>query len=83
VPLVRANDIVTVQVVRPGIVVRRMFKSSNAGALHDTVSLVAVDDPRLKVQAIVTGYHEATMLDPAAPPRTSATPPTTGGEVRR
>ncbi|MDZ4689363.1 MAG: flagellar basal body P-ring formation chaperone FlgA [Planctomycetaceae bacterium] len=66
VPLVRANDIVTVQVRRPGVTVRRMFKASSAGALHDTVTLVAVDDPRLRVQAVVTGFHEATMLDVAA-----------------
>lgn len=66
VQLIRSNDIVTVQVLRPGIAVRRMFKATSSGALHDTVSLVAVDDPRLKIQAVVTGYHEATMPDPAA-----------------
>ncbi|HUQ71381.1 MAG TPA: flagellar basal body P-ring formation chaperone FlgA [Planctomycetaceae bacterium] len=66
VPLVRANDIVTMQVRRPGVTVRRMFKASSAGALNDTVTLVAVDDPRLRVQAVVTGFHEATMIDVAA-----------------
>jgi flagella basal body P-ring formation protein FlgA len=63
VPLVRANDIVTVQVRRPGVTVRRMFKASSTGALNDTVTLVAVDDPRLRVQAVVTGFHEATLYD--------------------
>jgi len=71
VPLVRANDIVTVQVRRPGVTVRRMFKANTAGALNDTVTLVAVDDPRLRVQAVVTGFHEATMLDVAAPSNSS------------
>jgi flagella basal body P-ring formation protein FlgA len=72
-PLVRTNDIVTVQVRRPGVAVRRMFKALSAGALHDTVTLVAVDDPRLRMQGVVTGYHEATVIEqPVAPSRNSA-----------
>lgn len=62
VPLVRSNDIVTVLVRRPGIVVRREFKAQSNGALQETVNLVAIDDPRTKIQAVVTGYHEATIL---------------------
>jgi flagella basal body P-ring formation protein FlgA len=62
VPLVRPNDIVTVQVRRPGIVVRREFKAQSGGALQETVNLVALDDPRTRIQAVVTGYHEATII---------------------
>lgn len=63
VPMMRANDIVTVIVRRPGISVRREFKALTPGAMNDTVSLVALNDSRLRVQAIVTGYREATMAD--------------------
>lgn len=73
VPLVRTNDIVTVVVRRPGIAVRRQCKALSSGSLDDTVTLVALDDSRLRLQAIVTGYHEATIsaageaLDGATP----------------
>lgn len=74
--LVRAGDIVTVSVRRPGMVVRRHFKAVTAGGLHETVTLTPLDDPRVKVQAVVTGYHEATLgavpLD-APTPHPSAT----------
>lgn len=63
VPLMRTNDIVTVLVRRPGISVRREFKALSSAALHETVSLVALNDPRLRIQATVTGYREATMSD--------------------
>ncbi len=63
VPLMRTNDIVTVVVRRPGISVRREFKALSAGAMNDTVSLVALNDPRLRIQATVTGYREATLAD--------------------
>jgi flagella basal body P-ring formation protein FlgA len=65
-PLVRTNEIVTVLVRRPGLVVRRQFKATTSGALQETITLVALDDPRTKVQAVVTGYHEATMVSPDA-----------------
>lgn len=61
VPLVRAGEIVTVSVRRPGMVVRRHFKAVTAGGLHETVTLTPLDDPRVKVQAVVTGYHEAVL----------------------
>ena len=63
VPLMRTNDIVTVVVRRPGISVRREFKALSSGAMNDTVSLVALNDPRLRIQAVVTGYREATLGD--------------------
>jgi flagella basal body P-ring formation protein FlgA len=69
VPLVRAGDIVTVSVRRPGIVVRRHFKATTAGGLQEQVTLTAVDDPRVKVQAIVTGYHEAAIVGATPEPR--------------
>lgn len=63
VPLMRTNDIVTVVVRRPGISVRREFKALTSAALNETVSLVALNDPRLRIQATVTGYREATLSD--------------------
>ncbi len=63
VPLMRTNDIVSVVVRRPGISVRREFKALSSGAMNDTVSLVALNDPRLRIQAVVTGYREATVMD--------------------
>jgi flagellar basal body P-ring formation protein FlgA len=59
VPLVNTNDIVTLMVRRGGITVRRPFKSQGNAALHETVTLIAVDDPRLRISAVVTGYHQA------------------------
>jgi len=69
VPLVRSGDIVTVLVRRPGMVVRRQFKATSNGALQETVTLSALDDPRIKVQAVVTGYHEATIIGSTTEPR--------------
>ncbi len=63
VPLMRTNDIVTVIVRRPGISVRREFKALSSAALHESVSLVALNDPRLRIQATVTGYREATISE--------------------
>jgi flagella basal body P-ring formation protein FlgA len=61
VPLVRANDIVTLVVRKPGIAVRRPGKALGAGGLHETVMVVALDDPRIRFPAVVTGYHEVTI----------------------
>lgn len=61
IPLVRANDNVTVVVRRPGLTVRRPFKALSTGGLNETVHLAALDDPRQRIQAVVTGYHEATL----------------------
>lgn len=63
VPLMRTNDIVTVIVRRPGISVRREFKALSSAAMNEAVSLVALNDPRLRIQATVTGYREATLSD--------------------
>jgi flagella basal body P-ring formation protein FlgA len=72
-PLVRSNDIVTVQVRRPGVTVRRMFKAQGTGGLHETIMLVAVDDPRLRVKGVVTGFHEATIVEQSTGPTAAAT----------
>ncbi|MDX1969144.1 MAG: flagellar basal body P-ring formation chaperone FlgA [Planctomycetaceae bacterium] len=64
VPLIRSNDIVTVTVRQGGVTVRRSFKALSAGGLDETVNLSAIDDPRIRIQAVVTGYHEAS-LSPA------------------
>jgi flagella basal body P-ring formation protein FlgA len=77
IPLIKTNDIVTVQVRRRGVSVRRMFKALGTGSLHDIVSLVAVDDPRLRVQGVVTGYHEATIVEQSSAPTAVGT---TGGQ---
>ncbi|OYW24492.1 MAG: flagella basal body P-ring formation protein FlgA [Planctomycetales bacterium 12-60-4] len=61
VPLIRANDIVTVSVQRSGVTVRRTFKALSTGAMDETVNLSAIDDPRIRIQAVVTGYHEASL----------------------
>ncbi len=61
IPLVRANDIVTLVVRKPGIAVRRPGKALAAGGLHETVMVVALDDPRIRFPAVVTGYHEVTL----------------------
>jgi flagella basal body P-ring formation protein FlgA len=66
VPLVRSNDIVTVLVRHPGLVVRREFKAVSSGALNDTITLVALEDPRTRIQAVVSGYHEATLVTSTA-----------------
>lgn len=65
VPLIRSNDIVTVTVRQGGVTVRRSFKALSAGGLDETVNLSAIDDPRIRIQAIVTGYHEASLSSDA------------------
>lgn len=65
VALVRGGDIVSVQVKAPGIVVRRQFKAMGAGGLDEVVTLVALDDPRERIQARVTAFHEAEMIAPS------------------
>lgn len=68
IPLVRSNDIVTVWVRYGGVTVRRPFKALGTGALGETITLMALDDPRVRIQAEVTGYHEASLTaDPAEP----------------
>lgn len=62
VPLIRPNDIVTAMVRSPGLLVKKQFKAAGAGAMGDVVTLVSLEDPRSKVQAQVTGYHEAEVL---------------------
>jgi flagella basal body P-ring formation protein FlgA len=69
VPLVRAQDIVTGLVRRPGLTVKRQFKAVTAGALYEPVQLVALDDPRLKLQGVVSGYHEVTLFSSDELPR--------------
>lgn len=61
VPLVRTGDIVTVRIRTGALLVSRQFKSLGTGGLDETVTLAALDNPRDRVQAVVTGYHEATM----------------------
>lgn len=61
VPLVKSQEIVTVSVRRNGVTVRRPFKANASGGLHDVVQLTALDDPRLRIQAVITGYREATV----------------------
>jgi len=95
IPLIKSNDLVTVLVKRPGVTVSRRFKALSSGALGETVNLVAIDDPRLRVQATVTRYHEAVMSEttrnPVAPRIQDGTgtieflpPPTSesGGTIR-
>jgi flagella basal body P-ring formation protein FlgA len=65
VPLVRTNDLVTVRVRSPGLTVSRVFRATSSGAAGDVVNLVALEDPREKIQAAVTGWHEAEMEFPA------------------
>jgi flagella basal body P-ring formation protein FlgA len=62
VPLIRPNDIVTAMVRSPGLLVKKQFKSAGSGAMGEVVTLVSLEDPRSKVQAQVTGYHEAEVL---------------------
>ena len=59
VPLVRSSDLVTVRFRSPGLTVSRVFRASGNGALGDVVNFVALEDPREKMQATVTGWHEA------------------------
>ncbi len=61
VPLIRSNDIVTVTARQGGVTVRRSFKALSSGGLDETVNLSAIDDPRIRIQAVVTGFHEASL----------------------
>ncbi|GIX04555.1 MAG: hypothetical protein KatS3mg114_0424 [Planctomycetaceae bacterium] len=63
-PLVRSGEIITVWVRRPGLQVKRICKSQANGALGDTIVVTAVDDPRVRLTATVTGYHEAEVARP-------------------
>lgn len=71
VVMVRNQDIVTVRVKYPGLVVKRPFKAQGEGRLGEEIVLVSLDDPRKTVQARVTGYHEAEL---APLPATESTP---------
>ncbi|MBX3447977.1 MAG: flagellar basal body P-ring formation protein FlgA [Planctomycetaceae bacterium] len=61
VPLVRTGDIVTVRIRTGALLASRQFKSLGTAGLDETVTLAALDNPRDRVQAVVTGYHEAAM----------------------
>ncbi len=63
-PLVRSNDLVTVKVRSPGLTVSRVFRATNNGGAGEVVNLVALENPQEKVQATVTGWHEAEMITP-------------------
>ncbi len=69
IDLVHSNDLVTVVVRRSGIVVKRTFKALSSGALHETVNLVAIDDPRLRIQGVVTGVQQASVSGEPLEPR--------------
>lgn len=62
VALIRGGDIVSVRVSAPGVVVRRQFKAMSGGGLDEVVNLVALDDARDRIQARVTGFHEAELI---------------------
>lgn len=68
IPLVRPNDIVTVYVRLPGLTIRRQFKAQTGGAMDEAVTLLTLDT-REKVQARVTGYHEAELFGAETPQR--------------
>lgn len=65
-PLVRNNDLVTVRVKTRGLSVSRVFRAQTSGADGDIVNLVALEDQREKVQALVTGWHEAEIVGTTA-----------------
>ena len=67
VPLVRANDIVTVHARLPGLNVKRQLKAKSDGAAGDTITLVTLDS-RETVLARVTGYHEAEVIGSGSGP---------------
>jgi flagella basal body P-ring formation protein FlgA len=69
VPLVRANDIVTVHARLPGLNVKRQLKAKSDGAAGDTITLVTLDR-RETVLARVTGYHEAEVIGSGSGPAT-------------
>ena len=74
VPLIRPNEIVTVRSRVGGIVVSSRMKSRTAGTRGETVTLATLDGRR-RIQARVTGYHEAEVLAIGNPgtPRGAAT----------
>jgi len=61
VPLIRTGDIVTVYSRKPGVVVRMEAKARSGGALGDQVILMTLDG-REKLQARVTGFHQAEVV---------------------
>ncbi len=61
VSLIHRGEIVTVLSKRPGITVRMEAKSQSDGALGETVAVVLLDG-RQKLDARVTGYHEAVVI---------------------
>lgn len=73
VALVRSNEIVSVIVQSGGITVRRPFKSLSTGALNETINLCALDDSRVRLQAVVTGFHEATVFSDTLGPASATT----------
>jgi flagella basal body P-ring formation protein FlgA len=79
VALVRGGDIVSVRVSTPGVVVRRQFKAMSGGGLDEVVNLVALDDARDRIQARVTGFHEAELISTGL---ADAQPGSTAGPVR-
>jgi len=79
VPLIRSNEIVTVRSRVGGIVVTNRMKSRSAGTLGETVTLVTLDGRR-RVQARVSGYHEAEVL--GVGDTAGAHPAETAGRVR-
>ncbi len=70
VPLVRNNDLVTVRSGVRGLKVTRLFRANGSGAEGDIIPCVALDDPKEKIQARVTNWHEAEVVvaDVTAPP---------------
>lgn len=82
VPLVRTNDLVTVRVRMPGLVVSRIFRAQGSGAEGETVSLVALEDSRERVLARVTGWHEAEIETPGVGESTGG-PQSAPREARR
>ncbi len=74
VPLIRTNDLVTVKARSGGVSVSRTFKALASGADHDVIYLTALDNPREKIQARITGWHEAEIID--APTDAAASPAT-------
>lgn len=62
VPLIRTNDMVTVKVRSPGLTVSRLCRATSNGAAGEIVNLVSLENPSEKVQATVTGWHEAEVV---------------------
>lgn len=66
-PLIRQSDIVTAKIKTGGITVKRQCKSAGTGTLGETIVLISLDDPRDRMTAIVTGYHEAEIITSSSP----------------